>query len=215
MRSFLDLFRANRDGRTKAKTTKLIPEAEGLESRNLLARISIAANTSGVFADPFGTDAPITGVGTNTVDYGTPVAGSPSPSRLSFAGQTFPTPIRIRHHRENSGVQIGQLTFVNTRISSPSLTAINLLVTISSDIGQRVVRVPLQVTNTPNVEFDGPDTVRLIGKPIIRLIRGFSLQIVGFALPDAAGGRPTLSRELTVDEDSSNTVTLVGKLIRR
>ena len=116
MRSLLDLFRAGRDRRTKAKTTKLIPQAEGLESRALLARTSILANWSGVFADPSGVQGPISGLGTNTVQFGTPFDPGGSPSSFNFVGQRFPTPIRVHNHRQNSGVEIGQFTFANTVI---------------------------------------------------------------------------------------------------
>jgi len=215
MRSFLDLFRASSDRRTRAKTTKLIPEAEGLESRKLLARTSIVANWSGIFANPTGVDGPISGVGTSAVQFGTPLAPNTSPSSVSFVGQSFPTPIRVRNHHQNSGVQVGQFTVANTQLTTPALSGINLVLTISANVGQRSVSVPIQLDETPNDgSGTGADTIRLVGKPIIRLIRGFAVQIVGFGIPNP-GGRPTLSRELTLDEGATTTVTLIGKLIRR
>ena len=60
----------------------------------------------------------------------------------------------------------------------------------------------------------GSTATGLVGKPIIRLIRGFSVQIVGFGIPNP-GGRPTLSREFSIDEGATTTLTLIGKVIRR
>lgn len=210
MRSFLDLFRAGRDRRPKSKATRLTPVAEGLESRNLLARVGgILANWSGIFADPVGLAGPISGLGTSTVEFGTPIPGAVQ-SRLSFVGDRFPTPIRVRNHNANSGVEVGRFTFANTPLSAPPLSQISLQVTISSDVGQRTVRLPFQVNATPN----DPDTIRLVGKPIVRLIRGFAVQIVGFGIPNPGGGRVSLSNQLTVAEDSTATVSLIGKVIR-
>src|SRR4051794_27111167 len=112
MRSFLDLFRTGRDRRpkVKAKATRLVPTAEGLEPRNLMARVGgILANWSAIFTDPVNLAGPISGLGTSTVEFGTPIPGS-TQSRLSYVGQQFPTPIRVRNHHANSGVQVGQLT---------------------------------------------------------------------------------------------------------
>src|SRR5262249_565782 len=117
----------------------------------------------------------------------------------------------------NSGVEVGEFTYVNTRLTSPSLSRITLRVTIAgaSGQGQRTVGVPLQVIVTPNdVNGNGPDTIRLIGKPIIRLQRGFAVQIVGFGLATTPGQRPFLTNHLTLNEDTSATVPLIGKLIR-
>src|SRR5262245_10760091 len=139
MRSFLDLFRGSRERRPKVKS-KLVPQAEGLESRNMpqTGGVGVLANGSGIFNNPQGVTAPITGVGTSTVQFGTPALLGGSPSSLSFTGSAFPTAIRVLRHNANNGVQVGQLTFANTQVTNPSLTGINLQVTIASDRGQRV-----------------------------------------------------------------------------
>jgi len=195
---------------TRTKTRRAVVLGEGLESRYLLARIS--GLWSGVFTSAVGLAAPISGFGTNSVQFGTPSAAGGLQNSLTFLGARIPTTIRIQHHSSH-GLIAGTLTFQNTLLANPPLTGLNLRLGAQANIGNTAVNVPLGLNETPDVGGGTGDVITLIGKPRIRLPHGRSIQIVGFGVPSVRANRFVLTDHFTVPEGQTMTVPIIVKVI--
>jgi len=216
MMNLLSLFRVNRERKLKAKPARMTPSTETLETRSLLngSKLGqIVANWSGIFNNPANLVGPISGLGSSSVSFGSP-ATTEGQNTLTFSGARFPTPLRVLNHTANTGVAVGVLSFRNTPLTAVPLSGINLSVTIGASIGSRTINLPLRVNETPNAGGGSDDTITLVGKPIIRLLKGYAVQILGFGSQSSVSGRVVLSNHLTVAESTTGTVAIVGKLIR-
>src|SRR5215813_1875472 len=101
MISFLSRFkraRTEQRRRSRLRTARTAVLGEGLEARNLLSRLQgITGVWSGIFTNATGVAGPVSGLGTNTVQFGTPALLGGSPSLLSFNGASIPTVAHVNH----------------------------------------------------------------------------------------------------------------------